>query len=601
MGENRKLLHSLAGLLAILVVLGLTACGGTSGAASTATPLQPTPEPTPVRGSGGTLQMSFWEAPTILNPHLSFGIKDWEASRIVYEPLASFDENLELVPFLAAEIPTEGNGIAEDFRSVTWKLRPDVLWADGVPFTAEDVLFTYEFITNPDTGATAFATAYETIDSVEVIDDTTVRINFLEPNPAWSEPFVGIQGMILPKHLFEPYNGPNAREAPANELPIGTGPYYVEEFKPQEVLLLGTQLVETKKIVFNANPFFREPDKPYFGEIVLRGGGTINEAARSVLEDGLVHYAYNIQLLAEEMEEFEEITGIVQPNFRALVEQIDINQTDPRTETEDGELSSLSIPHPFFSDPLVRQAFAHAINREAIAALYGRGGQPTHNQLVAPEQYSSDQKVYAFDLQRAADLLAEAGWVDADNDGIREKGEQRLRVLFQTTVDPTREEILAIIKRDLESIGVDVEVKFIDASIFFSGDPENPNTADHFHADMQEFDIISRSPDPIPFLQNWTCDRIPQKENNWLAGFNSPRWCNPEFDALLEQARTERDLEQRRQMIIQLNNMLVEEVVMIPIIQIARLAGFSKDLEGVTLTPWDADTWNIKDWRLKAQ
>jgi peptide/nickel transport system substrate-binding protein len=568
-----------------------------------ATPTPPVTTPTPepdVLSTDDTLRLLYWEAPSLLNPHLSFGIKDWEVSRIVYEPLASFDEEENLIPFLAVEIPSlENGGLAEDGRSVTWKLKENVRWADGEPFTARDVLFTYEFVTNPEVESPS-APTYEAIEKIDVLDTHTVRLNFKRPNPAWSLPFVGIRGMILPRHIFEEFNGANAREAAANLKPIGTGPYQVVDFRPQEVLLLGNQLVETNKIVFEPNPYFREPEKPYFSRIELKGGGTPNEAARAVLQDGRVDYSYNLQLAPERLAQYGDETGKVLVNFRALVEQIDINRTDPNRETEEGERSSLAFPHPFFSDKKVRQAFAHAINRERIAALYGLAGRPSHNQLVAPAEYHTPNIHYEYNLEKARALLDETGWTDTDGDGFREKDNVHLGVLFQTTVDPAREQILQIIKGDLNAVGVEVELKLIDAGIFFSGDPNNPNTADRFYADMQEFDIVNLSPHPGPFLKYWTCDQIPQKANNWSAGFNSPRWCEPEYDALLEEAQTELDPERRRQFFIQLNDILVAEVVMIPIVHVARLSGVSHDLVGVDPTPWDAATWNIKEWRRSA-
>ena len=103
------------------------------------------------RGAGDTLRLLYWQAPTVVNPHLSIGTKDLSASRIVYEPLASFDAEGELIPFLAAEIPSlQNGGVARDGRSVTWMLKSGIKWADGEPFTAADVSFTFEYATNPD-------------------------------------------------------------------------------------------------------------------------------------------------------------------------------------------------------------------------------------------------------------------------------------------------------------------------------------------------------------------------------------------------------------------------------------------------------------------
>ncbi|MFL7792208.1 MAG: peptide ABC transporter substrate-binding protein [Anaerolineae bacterium] len=587
----------------MVVVLLLVACvNQTGGPQATPTELQGTPVPTVSgRGAGDVLKLLYWEAPTFLNPHLTTGTKDLDVCRVVYEPLASFDKEGNLVPILAAEIPSLDNGSLDPGGLwVIWKLKQNVKWSDGQPFTADDVLFTFEYITNPDVGAYTIY-SYDAVDNVEVLDEYTVKVNFKAPNPAWTLPFIGIDGMIIPRHVFEEYNNAGAREAPPNTLPVGTGPYYVlpPGIKPQEVLFLGTQLMETNKIVFEPNPYFREPDKPYFRRIELRGGGTVNEAARLVLEDGLVDFAYNLAISAEELDRLEtdDSPGQIVANFGATVEMLELNRTDPNKETTEGERSSLEFPHPFFSDLKVRQAFSYAIDREAIAALYGPAGSPESNILVAPDLYASPNTSYEYDLGKAATLLDEAGWIDTDGDGIRDKDGVKMKVLYHTSENEIRQETQRIIKRALESIGIEVELKFIDAATYLGGDPDNPNTVEHFYADIQTYDISAFSPDPGGYMQFWTCAQIPQMENDWLAGLNTTRQCNPEYDALYDQSTRELDPEKRRQMFIEMNDMLIEDVVMVPLVRIARISGVSRSLEGVDLTPWDSSLWNIKDWR----
>lgn len=131
----------------------------------------------------------YWQAPTILNPHLSTGFKDSEASRITLEPLASYDNQGNLIPFLAAEIPSiENGGISPDGKSVTWKLKEGIKWSDGAPFVADDVVFTYRFITNPKVGSTS-ANNYASVETVEAINENTVKVVFKQPNPAWNLSF----------------------------------------------------------------------------------------------------------------------------------------------------------------------------------------------------------------------------------------------------------------------------------------------------------------------------------------------------------------------------------------------------------------------------
>lgn len=538
--------------------------------------------------AGDTLRLLYWQAPTILNPHLAQGTKDFEASRIVYEPLASYDKDGKLILFLAAEIPTtENGGIAKDGKSVTWKLKQGVKWSDGQPFTAADVVFTYQFIANSSVGSTTFAN-YEAVSSVQAIDDHTVKINFQKPNPAWSLPFVGLNGMILPRHIFEKFNGSNAREAPANLIPVGTGPYRVVEFKPGDT------------IIYEANTSFREANKPFFKRVELKGGGDATSAARAVLQTGDVDYAWNLQVEAPILKQLEAAgKGRLDISFDSFVERVVINHTNPNKQTKDGERSSLEFPHPFFRDIKVRQAFNYAIDRDTInQQLYGVSGRPAANILVAPDIYNSPNTKYEFNLKKAAELLDEAGWKDSNGNGTRDKNGVEMNVLFQTSVNPVRQKTQEIIKQSLTSIGVGVELKSVDSSIFFSGDPSNPDTLNRFQADLQMLSTGNSNPDPGAYMKGFTCDEIPQKKNNWSKP-NYSRYCNPEFDKLWQQSNTELNPEKRRQLFIQMNDLIFKDVGIIPLIARADVNGVSNRMVGLNVTPWDTNTWNIKDWQQK--
>lgn len=583
-----------------LIAAFLAACNTYQKATPIPAPEEPTPTVEPTgRGAGRTLKLLYWQAPSTLNPHLTSASQDWGASRITYEPLASFDKDGNLVPFLAAEIPSLDNGdLAEDGKSVTWKLKQGVQWSDGEPFTADDVLFTYQFISNPEVDA-ASAGVYEPVASVEVIDDYTVKVNFTDVNPAWSLPFVGVTGMILPRHIFEDYNGSNAAQAPANILPVGTGPYRVlpPGIKTQEVLFLGNELVDTNKTVYEPNPFFREVEQPYFSRVELRGGGIVTEAARQALQTSEVDFALNLQIDAETLSQLEaEGKGQAITVPTSFVERIYFNFTDPNKADASGERASLNVPHPFFSNLKVRQAFAYAIDREAIAALYGKAGRPTSNILVSPANYDSPNTSFEFNLDEAAALLDEAGWVDSDGDGIRDKDGVEMKVRFQTSANALRQETQKIVQRALKSIGIEVEIKVI-SSAFFDSDPNNPNTAYHFYADLQEYSDGNPNPDPGSYMQYLTSDQIPQRDNNWT-GENVGRWQNPEYDALYQQSTTEIDPDKRTQLFIQMNDKIIEDVVVIPLVHRGRVSGVNPNLAGLDPTPWDAEVWNIKDWRL---
>ncbi len=533
----------------------------------------------------------------MLNPHLTTNSAEWEVCRMTYEPLASYDQDGTLVPFLAAEIPSLDNGgVAEDGLSVTWQLREDVRWSDGEPFTANDVQFTYEYVTDTTVGALS-ASVYDSIEAVDVVDDYTVRVVFEAPTPNWAGPFVGIQGAILPRHIFAPYMDDDIVNAPANIDPVGTGPYTMIAFKPQEVLFFGNELIETNKIIFEPNEYFRDEDKPFFSRVEVNGGGSVNSAADRVLRDGTIDYAWNLQLTGEVLEQYADSEqGRVLSLFGPDVERIALNRTDPYQETADGERSSLEFPHPFLSDKQVREALSLAIDREAIVALYGPTGRPTSNLLVSPALYESDNTKAIFDPEQAKALLDEAGWQDSDEDGIRDKDGVSMEMVYLTSASTVRQRTQQIVQDNLEDIGVRVRIEFVDASTFNSN--TNPNGSYRFHADMQEFYHGNSSPDPSAYMHFWTCEEIPTQANGWQ-GENVERWCNPEYDDLAAQVDEELDPEKRRALFMAMNDMIIQDVVLIPLVNIAVPAGLSNTIEGVELTPWDANVWKIEDWRRK--
>jgi peptide/nickel transport system substrate-binding protein len=207
----------------------------------------------------------FWQGPTLLNPHFATGAKDLDGAHLFYESLGRYDADANLVPVLAAEIPSRDNGgIAADGRSTTWKLKKGVKWHDGRPFTADDVIFNWTYATDPATAAVSLAN-YEGIKAVTKIDAETVRFEFSKPTPIWARTAT-VQ--LIPKHLFEAFAGARSRDAPANLKPVGTGPYRFVDFKPGD-LVRG-----------EINTSYHAPNRPHFDSVELKGGGDATSAAR---------------------------------------------------------------------------------------------------------------------------------------------------------------------------------------------------------------------------------------------------------------------------------------------------------------------------------
>jgi peptide/nickel transport system substrate-binding protein len=582
--SRRQFIHTLlgAGISMPLIVSILQAC-----APAPATPAQPEApkeefQPTR-RGGGGLLKLLWWQAPVILNAHLSTGTKDFDGSRIFTEPLAAYDPDGEVFPILAAEVPSVEKGTLDrEGRWVIWRLKKGVVWHDGQPFTADDVVFTWEYVMDPATAATTRGN-YTNIKVVEKVDDYTVKITFEEPTPIWHAPFVGGSGHIFPKHLIAPYKGQNARNSPYNLKPVGTGPYKLVEFRPGDI------------IIAEINDKYHVPNRPFFDRLELKGGGDAPSAARAVLQTGEYDFAWNMQVEWDVLASLEKMgIGRVINYPGASTEHIQLNYTDPWTEV-DGERSSIKTRHPFFSDPAVRKAFSYAVNRKLIVdELYGAGGQVGIYMVFNPKKYVPEGGRWEFNLEKAARMLDEAGWRRGP-DGVRQKDGRRMKVLFQTSVNPVRQKTQAIIKKDLESIGVEVELKAVVSDVFFSSDPGNPDTYSHFYADMQMYTTGPSAPDPQAFLEKWTSWQVAQKANNW-SGRNIERYQNPEYDRLWNQARTEMDPVKRAELIKRMNQMVIDDVVVIPIVNRNGQAAAKNNLRGMDLTTWDSNLWKLAYW-----
>lgn len=543
------------------------------------------------RGQGGTLTILYWQAASVANPYLSGGTKDLDASAIVLDPLAYYDETGKLVPYLAAEIPTLENGdVSEDLTTVTWKLKEGVLWSDGTPFTAEDVVFTWEYCVNPETGCGS-VTSYEGVSTVEAVDDYTVKITFDGPKPFPYDPFVGSIAPILQKAQFQDCVGAAAQQCTEQNLaPIGTGPYKVADFKVNDV------------VVYEVNENYRDPNKPFFSQVVFKGGGDAASAARAVLETGEADYAWNLQVEPQILNAMELAgNGKVVVAFSTSVERLMINQTNPDPALGDQRSEWTSDdpnPHPFLTDQSVVKALSMAIDRNVIATqLYGAGGRPTCNVLPGPPVYAStaNDDCLIQDIDGANALLDEAGIVDTDGDGIREKDGVPLSVLYQTSTNSVRQKTQALIKQWWEQIGVEAELRDVDSAVFFGGDPNSPDTYGKFYADIEMYTNSATGTDPQTYMSNWTCSEIARRENNWL-GNNVPRWCNEDYDALFEELTRTPVGEHRAEIVKKLNDMLVQNGVVVPLIDRGTVSAHANTLLGVRMNAWDTEMWNIQDW-----
>jgi len=533
------------------------------------------------RGGGGPLKILWWQGATLLNPHFAVGTKDQDGSRIFYEPLASWDPEGFMFPVLAAEVPDlENGGLAKDGKSVTWKLKPGVQWHDGKPFTADDVVFNWEYAKDPATAAVTSGT-YQDI-KVEKVDDLTVRVLFPKPTPFWADAFVGVRGMIIPKHLFADFSGAKSRDAPTNLKPVGTGPYKFVDFKPGDMV----------RGELNTN--YHAANRPHFDTIEMKGGGDAVSAARAVLQTGEYDYAWNLQVEDEillRLEKGGKGATLIAPGGN--IEHIQLNSTDPWTEV-DGERSSMKSKHPTLTDKAVRRALGLLIDRKSVEDhIYGRTGIATGNFVNNPKRFVSTNTKWEFNIDKANQILEEAGWKKGP-DGIRAKDGKKLKFVYQTSINTPRQKNQAIVKQAAQKAGIDMELKSVTASVFFSSDVANPDTYPHFYCDIQMYTTTMSQPDPWIFLNQFVSWEVATKENKWQ-GRNITRWVNKEADEAYKAAEGELDPVKRAALLIKVNDLACNDHAVIPVVYRPRVSASNTRLKN-QVSGWDSDLANLSDW-----
>ncbi|MCP4818690.1 MAG: peptide ABC transporter substrate-binding protein [Shimia sp.] len=539
------------------------------------------------RGSDGHVNIIYWQAPSILNPYLSSGTKDVESASLTIEPLARYDENGALVAFLAESIPTVGNGgVSEDLTTITWKIADGMLWSDGTKVTSADVVFTGEYCMHPE-GGCAQASFFDGVENIEALDEMTVKVTFNQPKPNPYGPFVGGQSPIIQKAQFENCMGAKAPECTAENFgPIGTGPFVVTDFRTNDV------------IQYEANPNYRDPAKPAFATVTFKGGGDATGAGRAVLETGEFDYAWNLQLAPDVIAKMEEGgKGKAIAGFGPLVERLEMNLTDPSSSLEEGVRSTVAAPHPFLSDMNVRKALSMAIDRELLVEIgYGKAGKVTCDLVPVPANYAAGNDYCATqDIAGANALLDEAGWVKG-GDGIRAKDGVKLSILYQTSTNAVRQDFQALIKQWWSEIGVETELRNLSASVFFGGDPGSPDTFQKFYADVEMYANTFNGTDPQQYLAAYRCGGEPKPDSQWQ-GENINRFCDPAYDALIDELARTGDIEKRGEIAKKMNNMLTKDsYTIVPLVHRGRVSAHANSLGGVVLNVWDSELWNVADW-----
>ena len=542
-----------------------------------------------VRGEGGELRILVPQGASALSVHNATGGKDIAAGMLMSEPLLAYAADTSLVPVLVQEVPTIENGLlAADLSTVTFNLLPGVVWSDGEPFTADDVVFTWEWNVD-ETNGSIDSVSWQLLSNVEAIDELTVLATFASPSIGWFQPFGSNIGVIYPRHFWEGKEASAANEEFALN-PVGTGPYVLEELSPND------------QVIYKVNENYREPNKPYFDRVIVKGGGDAASALRAVTRTGDWDIAFTLQIDKRALEAGLGDQGAVYGTPGTGVEKIQFNFSDPNTEV-DGQRSQKDTPHPFLTNLAVRQAISLAIDRDLLSnELYGGspGEPPARNILAGMGIYESPNTTWEYNPEAAAALLDEAGWVL--NGDVREKDGVRLSLKYVTTNADLRKRVQAVVKNSLTELGFDVELVQIDGSVFFDGSPGNEQNFTHFYSDMQEYTDGSTSAFPINYMKYWYAgpegENIAQLENGYT-GTNKTRYANADYDALWEKLASAATEQEAIDLFIAMNDHVVENVVEIPLVQLVAdrfAAGNDINVDNIAVTAFGDVFWNIANW-----
>ena len=565
-----------------------------------ATPMASTPPAAGMdgktRGQDGELKILQWQAPTGLNPHQTTGTTNALASSLIIEPLMTYQPDASLWPTLLTEVPTVANGgVTPDFKTVTLKLKPDVLWSDGTPLTADDVIFTWQFVMDPKNN-TITQPIWAVIANMTAVDQSTVKVDYTVSNIGWYVPFADLfNGMLMPKHYIEA-NGADIMKTK----PIGTGPYVLKSFAPND------------QVIYEASPNYREPNKPTFATANIKGGGDPHSVAQAVLQTGAWDFAWNVVIEPDVVKDMEgpDAKGSFRVGPGTGNEALRFNFSDPSKTGPDGQRSWYGNPHPLFSDPAVRKAIAMGVDRNLILnQFYSPPGDKVAKDFVnGVPDLASPNTSWTFDADAANKVLDDAGWTK--NGDTRSKDGVKMEFQFTTTISSVRQKTQQVVKANLGKLGITVNLQQTDAGIFFNSDAGNTQSLPHFYTDMEMYTGTVTSGSPTDYMLGYYAgpDRsnIAQKSNVWNGG-NSQRYINADYDTLYEQltSGTITDINQFNQLIIKMNDLVINDNAMVPLINVGNkycvhssLVHGDKDTGEDNVAPGGIEGlyWNIANW-----
>jgi peptide/nickel transport system substrate-binding protein len=480
--------------------------------------------------------------------------------------LWTFDDNNNPVPQLAVEIPSEANGgITNSGKTITVKLDPNAVWSDDTPVTADDFVFTYEMIiSEKNTVQTTYPYA-DYVESVKALDDHTLEINFTEPFAPW---LTLIFKYVLPKHVLEPVyqqagtlDGADWNRAPK----VGVGPYVFAEWES------GSHL----RFVRNENWF---GPQPAIDEIFIR-----------IVPDDAAQVAA-IKAGDTDIGVFLSYADVPDVEAAGVADVVAV-----QSGYDEGWFLNFDAEtgHPALQDVRVRRAIALATDRWKITndLLLGLTEPPATFWDGTPPFNNPNLQPYPYNPEQAKALLDEAGWVDTNGNGTRDKDGVELVLRYATNDRQIRKDVQAVVQQMWAEVGIGSELVNYSSDIYWNSYADGgPQATGQY--DIAEYSSVGEFPDPEASY-NWLCSEIPSPENP--EGGNWQYYCNEALDALLRQQATAVDTAARTALYHQIGQVMYDDVVWIGMWKDPDLWSVSKRLKDVRIGG-AAPFWNVTDW-----
>ena len=442
-----------------------------------------------------------------LVPILASDASSHAVAGMVYNGLVKYDKNMNIVGDLAESWEITNNGLV-----ITFKLRKKVRWHDGKPFTAADVLYTYQVTIDPKT-PTAYSGDFMKVQKAEVLDDYTFRVTYDKP---FAPALISWSSAIMPKHLLA---GKDITKSPLARHPVGTGPYKFKEW------------VAGQKIVLTSNEDYFD-GRPYIDGRITR---IIPDMATMFLE----LRAQNISMMGLTPLQYTRQTdnSLFKDNFNKY-SYLSFAYT----------YLGYNLTNPLFTDKRVRQAISHAINKDEIVSgvLLGLGKPATGPFKPGTWAYNDKVKPYNYDPAKARALLKEAGWADANGDGVLEKyGKPFVFEILTNQGNETRQKCAEIIQRQLKEVGITVKIRIVEWSAFVTN-----------FINKRQFDAV---------ILGWTIPLDPDAYDVWHSSKTAPEelnfvsYRNAEVDEMLEKGRSTFDQKERKKYYDRFQEILAED------------------------------------------